>query len=338
MKIVNFRRAVASALAAGGLLVGGARAVADTQIHNVGDPGFEQIALGTIHYYYFQGPPNSPFWKKGALSTGNNAVYDFDYATQVEPDLPDPHSGNQAVDGEGAYNYQILSDTFVAGRTYTYTAWTQGWANNTSDANDRFWMYFFAGTGASFDQPVASYDNNSLVRVTFHQDGTLNAGDPHGVGTGTKGVLPFTGFNRNDGSAWTQVGLTYTATAADAGKHIGLAFWANELGAVDDIGLTSTSPGGILGDYDGNGSVGPEDFTMWKNSLGQTASPNGSGADGNSNGIIDAADYTIWRDRSGAISGSGGLGSGTVPEPHTFTLGLIAAAGAGLAANKRKRK
>ena len=147
MKIVNFRRAVAAALAAGGLLVGGAQAVIGAQVHNVGDPSFEQIGLGTLHYYYFQGPPNSPFWKKGAGSTGNNAAYDTLYGTTVQPDAPDPRTGNQAVDGEGAYDYQILPDTFVAGRTYTYTTWIQGWANSDADVQDRFWMYLFAGAG-----------------------------------------------------------------------------------------------------------------------------------------------------------------------------------------------
>ncbi len=329
MKILNFRRAVASALAAGGLFLSGSAALAVN--HAVGDPSFEEIGLGELDYYYFQGPPNSPFWtKKGPGSVGNNAAYNLNYATETSPNTPDPRTGDQAVDGEGAYNFQVLTDTFVAGRTYTYTAYTQGWLGNTSDANDRFWMYFFGGTGGDGGSPPADLDNDSLVRVTFHQDGTLNPGDPVGDGTGAKGVLPFSGFNRSADAEWTLVGLTYTATAADAGKRIGLGFWANELGAVDDIALTSIT---MPGDYDGNGSVGGEDYDLWKNTFGQAAMP-GDAADGNRNGIVDAGDYTIWRDHFGPPI----LVGAAVPEPHAFVLGLAAAGIAGLVVPRRKRE
>jgi hypothetical protein len=310
---VDFRRAVATTLAAGGLWLN-ATAVQALD-HAVGDPSFEEVALGTLDYYYFQGPPNSPFWKKGAGSTGINAAYNLAYAAAITPDVPDPRTGNQAVDGEGAYNYQILADTFVAGRTYTYNMYTQGHANATSDAQDRLWLYLFAANG---DTPVASFDNQSLVRVTFHQDGTLNSGDPVGVGTGAKGVLPFSGFNRSDGSDWTKVGLTYTATAADAGKRIGLAFWANEFGAVDDVALSSV--GGVPGDYNGNGTVGPEDYLEWKAAYGDMVAAN-TGADGNGDGVVDAVDYTVWRNNLEPAAGSGGL---AVPEPAGTLGGLFA--------------
>ena len=94
--------------------------------HDVGDPSFEEINLGTLDYYYVQGPPNSPFWKDHSLSAGKNAAYTSNLAVNLEPAIPDPHSGDQAIDGEGAYNYQVLNDIFVAGRTYTYTAYIPG--------------------------------------------------------------------------------------------------------------------------------------------------------------------------------------------------------------------
>jgi hypothetical protein len=322
MKIINFRKAVAAALAASGLFLSGSAAYAVT--HAVGDPSFEEIGLGTLDYYYFQGPPNSPFWKKKVPgSAGNNAVYNSNFSTVTFPNAPDPRTGNQAIDGEGAYNYQILDETFVAGRTYTYTAYTQGWLGNTADNLDRFWMYFFAGTGGEGGDPPANMDDDSLVRVTFHQDGTLNAGDPVGDGTGAKGVLPFSGFIRSADAEWTLVGLTYTATAADEGKRIGLGIWANELGAFDDVALTSVT---LLGDYDENGTVGSEDFDLWKSTFGDAIAP-GGGADGNRNGIVDAADYTVWRDHVTPLVGA------AIPEPGTLLLGLAAA---GFAPRRRK--
>lgn len=247
MKIINFRKAVAAVLAAGGLLFATANASALTN-HFVGDPGFEGISLGAADYYFFQGPPNSPFWKDHDNSTGKNRAYNTFWGFSTSPDTPDPHGGNQAVDGEGAYNYQVLDDVFVAGRTYTYTMYTQGWGNNASDANDRLWLYLFAGVDgndADTDPDDApgdegaggSMDGSSLLRAAWHQSGVIDS--IAGTGAGAHSFLPFSGFNRDAGSAWTQVGLSYTATAADAGKRIGLGFWANNLGAVDDVALSS---------------------------------------------------------------------------------------------------
>jgi hypothetical protein len=60
------------------------------------------------------------------------------------------------------------------------------------------------------------------------------------------------------------------------------------------------APSDLPGDYDGNGSVGPEDYNVWRTSFGSTNSM----ADGNGNGVVDAADYVIWRKNTTAGSGS----------------------------------
>lgn len=327
MKITNFRKAVAAALAAGGLFLSSSAAFALN--HSVGDPSFEEINLGTLDYYYFIGPPNSPFWRDHAKSTGINAVYSLNAATVFEPRLPDPRSGNQAIDGEGAYNYQVLTDTFVAGRTYTFSAYIQGWEGGTADIGDRFWMYLFAGVGPTGDDApgdigqAGTMDGSSILRATWHQNATID-----GIlknGTGAHSFLPYSGFNRAAGSAWTLVGMNYTASAADAGKRIGIGFWANELGAVDDIALTSVS---LLGDYDDSGAVGPEDYELWKLTFGDATAP-GDAADGNRNGIVDAADYAIWRNNVTTLVGL------AVPEPGTLVL-IVAACGlATLGRNRR---
>jgi PEP-CTERM motif len=245
---INLRKATASVLTAAGMLWGVTDAYALD--HTVGDPSFEQIGLGAGEYYFFQGPPNSPFWKDHRNSTGKNRAYNTTWATVTSPNTPDPHTGNQAVDGEGAYNWQVLPDTFVADRKYTYTAWVQGYGGNTNDALDRAWLYLFAGAGPNGDIAPGDYlvgnagttapgnmDGSSLIRAAWHSTGTIDG--IFGTGAGAHSFLPFSGFNRDAGSAWTQIGVSYTATAADAGKRIGLGFWANALGAVDDVGLSS---------------------------------------------------------------------------------------------------
>lgn len=73
-------------------------------------------------------------------------------------------------------------------------------------------------------------------------------------------------------------------------------------------------PGGVLGDYNGNGTVDAADYVLWRN---------GGPLDneGASVGVVDAADYTFWRSRFGSTSGSGsGLGAAAVPEPSTLVL------------------
>ena len=105
--------------------------------------------------------------------------------------------------------------------------------------------------------------------------------------------------------------------------------WNN--GAFNGMQLRSL---GLLGDYDHNGSIGPGDYTAWKNSFGSTSNLD---ADGNGNGVVDAADYTIWRDRvTGGGAGSGGLSLGAVPEPGTVLMAWTAIALVGGAIARRR--
>jgi hypothetical protein len=75
------------------------------------------------------------------------------------------------------------------------------------------------------------------------------------------------------------------------------------------------------GDYDADGDVDADDYTVWRSAFGQTVSPAGSGADGNIDGKVDAADYTIWRQH---VMGSGALSGQQVPEPCSVaSIGLM---------------
>jgi len=70
------------------------------------------------------------------------------------------------------------------------------------------------------------------------------------------------------------------------------------------------------GDYNGNGTVDAADYTVWRDTFGQTADNPGDGADGNSSGSIDSGDYQYWKDRFGNTvpMGAGSLAT-VVPEP-----------------------
>lgn len=88
----------------------------------------------------------------------------------------------------------------------------------------------------------------------------------------------------------------------------GLAWWIGDFA------------GNVPGDFDGNGSVGPEDYNVWRSGFG-TSIAAGTGADGNGNGVIDAADYVIWRNATGAGSGSSNFAP--VPEPTGALLAIM---------------
>jgi hypothetical protein len=76
-------------------------------------------------------------------------------------------------------------------------------------------------------------------------------------------------------------------------------------------------------DYNGNGMVDAADYTVWRNSLGQTG--NGLAADGNGDKVVDAGDYDVWRSLFGRTTvGSGSSISATVPEPGSIFLLLVA--------------
>lgn len=81
----------------------------------------------------------------------------------------------------------------------------------------------------------------------------------------------------------------------------------------------------LPGDNDRNLVVEPNDYLVWRKSLGATDDLT---ADGNGNGIVDAADYAIWRDQLGSsyFSGSGSLSLQTVPEPNVLWLWVAALA------------
>ncbi|MEX2170757.1 MAG: hypothetical protein WD851_15680 [Pirellulales bacterium] len=98
---------------------------------------------------------------------------------------------------------------------------------------------------------------------------------------------------------------------------------------------------GLAGDYNHNGVVNAADYTVWRDTLGQSGTD--LAADGNGNDQIDAGDLNIWRAHFGAVSsGIGTSGGGSVgdvpavPEPRAATLAAIAVLAA-LAVGRIKR-
>jgi hypothetical protein len=85
----------------------------------------------------------------------------------------------------------------------------------------------------------------------------------------------------------------------------------------------------LRGDYNHNGVVDATDYTLWRNTMGQTGS--GLAADGNGNYQIDSGDYMIWRANFGRTTSGSGSGTATgaladstamanAPEPESVFL------------------
>jgi len=106
----------------------------------------------------------------------------------------------------------------------------------------------------------------------------------------------------------------------------------NPMGLRVELNGTASPVPALVGDYDGDLTVGPEDYNVWKSSYGSSTI---LAADGNGNHIVDAADYTVWRDNLG---GTLGFGSGAalpsaaslspaVPEPSALALAAVGIVG-----------
>jgi glucose/arabinose dehydrogenase len=75
----------------------------------------------------------------------------------------------------------------------------------------------------------------------------------------------------------------------------------------------------LTGDYNADGTVDAADYTVWRDTLGQSVTPAGSGADGDGNGIVQDADYNFWANNFGHTVHTLGPGA-AVPEPGAATL------------------
>jgi len=67
------------------------------------------------------------------------------------------------------------------------------------------------------------------------------------------------------------------------------------------------------GDYNGDGDVDDDDYSMWRSTFGSISA---SGSYGNGNSVVDAADYVVWR----KFASSPSQYATAVPEPKSWLL------------------
>jgi hypothetical protein len=80
----------------------------------------------------------------------------------------------------------------------------------------------------------------------------------------------------------------------------------------------------LSGDFNDDGIVDAADYTVWRDTLGQTGqdlAADFTGPSGTPDGVVDSLDYQVWLDHFGETSAGSAAGSaGAVPEPSSIAI------------------
>jgi hypothetical protein len=99
---------------------------------------------------------------------------------------------------------------------------------------------------------------------------------------------------------------------------------ALDLAFLRDLGYSTISldPPMLAGDFNGDGLVDAADYTVYRDTLGNTGTNLAADADGNN--IVNSLDYQIWRQNFGnTLPASLALGGASVPEPQALVVAAV---------------
>ena len=184
---------------------------------------------------------------------------------------------------------------------------------------------FQAGSAMSFDPEEDNFDCITEC-IGFSHFGP--GASSYGGGVGGDLLAAANIFGPENG------GLPFDVPLPDAQY----TFWFQEIN--DAVTYELNFVVSIPGDYNGDSFVNAADYTVWRNTLGQSVVA-GEGADGDRNEFVDFEDYLIWKATYGLQVGGGGASlnenGAAVPEPSSLMLLLGGVALVGAFRRKRPK-
>ena len=202
----------------------------------------------------------------------------------------------------------------------------------------------FANSPGSFSQTDLLPLPGSLANAGSNDSGLLFPLDSEGAIDDSFGFLELTDSDSviqgviagTTGSNAVSAGpFPYAQVAILEGQDPSGTFSINLVEIFDGVPVVISTLSGsfgsvvtVPGDFDSDGDVDQEDFTLWSSTLGSTTA---LAADGSGNGVVDAADYTVWREAFEASATS----VVQAPEPSAL-IALVTLAP--IAFNRAKRR
>ena len=164
----------------------------------------------------------------------------------------------------------------------------------------------------SRDQP-SELTQATKYRLHLTLDGDNNPGTPPTTSDDLNTLINNNFNSRNDARYGEgRFGEMYISTKGNYNTSNGKIFL-----------VTNSVP--LSGDYNHNHIVDAADYTVWRDTMGQSGYQ--MAADGNGDGIVDALDYGIWQSNFGKVWSATAAGSAAaVPEPSALILLATAAA------------
>jgi hypothetical protein len=219
----------------------------------------------------------------------------------------------------------------IFGREGVFAASLWELGGGTSFINGAFNMYLdYDGAGGEFGDTAVDADTSSIADSAIYA--SVDSSDPN--------RMVVVAINRTGSDQTTGIAVTHDRVFDHAEVYQLTSASANPTRAGDvELDLLNafqyTMPAysvttlvlisdGLPGDFNRDGTVSAADYTVWRNSLGQTGNTD---ADANEDDVVDLDDYAMWKSNFGRseIAGSGGITA--VPEPPAIVLAFLASCG-----------
>lgn len=279
--------------------------------HLVGNADIEVVVRPSVAIPYAEG---RSFTSNFVHNNGAFDVFEQGMAAEIRTGV-DPNGADPDVDIEINPDYvynELWFDPDPNSRTATVDI-------NRTDAMSTFLHEFGHALGYNgwINSTNGTYPGN--YQSTFDEHTTFDG----------------TNFYFNGASAITHYGAPVPLTYGNAfhvanfsprpGEDLildvmnGLVFYRGSRYSISPLNIAMLRDAGVpaiyvAGDYDQNGSVEANDYSVWRDAFSSTITPY---IDGNQNGTVDAADYVIWRNKFGSTIGSGSAASGVTPSRAT---------------------